>query len=251
MHQRPAAERLATWRAPVDDHEERRSRAGDLSRLRLAGPSAPGTARSVEEEGAEPHGVRDDADGRQDERQPRMHRSAILAVECRLAVTPWRRPRNARGPRPCVIRSPRDNGSLLEAGPAPAAGDAAVGLRGAGRMSGERSEAGRGARQLVEDEARYFLHQAASTPGLSAVRRAEGVWVEDVDGRRFMDFHGNSVHHLGYAHPKLIAALKAQLDELAFSPRRFTNEVAVALAERLTELAPPPLGKVLLAPAVN
>src|SRR5262249_22017172 len=100
-------------------------------------------------------------------------------------------------------------------------------------VSGEPPAAGWSARELVEADARYFLHQAASTPGLSAVRRASGVWVEDVDGRRVMDFHGNSVHHLGYAHPTLIAALKAQLDNLTFSPRRFTNEVAIALARRL------------------
>ena len=80
---------------------------------------------------------------------------------------------------------------------------------------------------------------------------AQGIWVEELDGRRFMDFHGNSVHHLGYSHPTLIAALKAQLDDLTFSPRRFTNEVAVALARRLADLAPAPLGKVLLAPSGN
>jgi 4-aminobutyrate aminotransferase len=64
-----------------------------------------------------------------------------------------------------------------------------------------------------------------------------------------MDFHGNSVHHLGYAHPRLVQALQAQLGELAFSPRRFTNEPAVALARKLATLAPDPLGKVLFAPS--
>ena len=118
-------------------------------------------------------------------------------------------------------------------------------------MSAKGPDAGWDARQLVEDDARYFLHQSASTPGLSAVRRAAGIWVEEIGGRRFMDFHGNSVHHLGYSHPALVAALKAQLDDLTFSPRRFTNDVAVALARRLAELAPEPLGKVLLAPSGN
>jgi 4-aminobutyrate aminotransferase len=111
-----------------------------------------------------------------------------------------------------------------------------------------------GARRLVEEDARAFLHQAASTPCLSAVQRAEGVFVEEVGGRRFMDFHGNSVHHLGYGHPRVLAALHDQLDGLTFSPRRFTNEVAVTLARRLGALAPPPLGpraKVLFAPSGN
>jgi len=119
-------------------------------------------------------------------------------------------------------------------------------------MSGRRPpQVPDGAREMVEEDARHFLHQAASTPCLSAVRGAEGIWIEEVGGRRLMDLHGNSVHHLGYRHPRLVAALKAQLDGLTFSPRRFTNDVAVALARRLAELAPEPLGKVLLAPSGN
>lgn len=108
---------------------------------------------------------------------------------------------------------------------------------------------GPAARALVERDAGVFLKQSLSTPCLSAVRRAEGIWIEDADGRRFMDFHGNSVHHLGYAHPRLVAALHDQLDALSFAPRRFTCEPAVALAERLAALAPTgPGSKVLFAP---
>jgi 4-aminobutyrate aminotransferase len=55
------------------------------------------------------------------------------------------------------------------------------------------------------------LHQSVSTPCLAAIRRAEGCWIEDSAGRRYLDFHGNSVHHLGYGHPRLIAAIKQQL----------------------------------------
>lgn len=102
-------------------------------------------------------------------------------------------------------------------------------------------------RALVDEDARHFLHQSLSSPCLSAVRRAEGIWLEDLAGRRYMDFHGNNVHHIGYGHPRLIAALKAQLDQLPFAPRRFTNEPAVALARKLGEIAPA-LPKVLLAP---
>src|SRR5262249_40606489 len=95
------------------------------------------------------------------------------------------------------------------------------------------------ARHLIEADARQFLHQASSTPCRSAVQAAAGVWVEEVGGRRFMDFHGNSVHHLGYAHPRLVAALKAQLDGLTFSPyRRQTTVVGLAKfgIEELDEL---------------
>ncbi|MCP5197075.1 MAG: aspartate aminotransferase family protein [Gammaproteobacteria bacterium] len=102
-------------------------------------------------------------------------------------------------------------------------------------------------RRLLAEDARYFLHQSVSTPCLSAIRRAEGIWIEDTAGRRYRDFHGNNAHHLGYAHPRLIAALKRQLDELPFAPRRFTCEPAIGLARRLTEISPPGLDKVLFA----
>ena len=100
-------------------------------------------------------------------------------------------------------------------------------------------------RALIERDADVFLHQSLSSPVLSAIAKAEGIWIEDTTGRRYMDFHGNSVHHIGYGHPKLKAAIKAQLDDLSFAPRRFTCEPAVELAEKLTALAPGDLGKVL------
>lgn len=100
-------------------------------------------------------------------------------------------------------------------------------------------------RDLLARDAGAFLHQSLSSPCVLTIARAEGIWIEDMAGRRYMDFHGNSVHHIGYRHPKLVAALKAQLDDLTFAPRRFANEVAVDLAERLAEMAPGDLGKVL------
>ena len=102
-------------------------------------------------------------------------------------------------------------------------------------------------RQLLAEDAQYFLHQNLSTPCLSAVRKAEGIWIEDTVGRRYMDFHGNNVHHIGYGHPRLIAAVKAQMDELPFSPRRFTCDPAVDLARKLAEITPGDLSKTLLA----
>ena len=103
------------------------------------------------------------------------------------------------------------------------------------------------ARDLVAEDARLFLHQSVSTPCLTAVRRAAGIWLEDVQGRRVMDFHGNNVHQIGYGHPRLVAAVKRQIDDLPFAPRRFTCEPAVALARKLAEITPGRLGKVLFA----
>jgi len=88
-------------------------------------------------------------------------------------------------------------------------------------------------RALLARDADAFLYQSVSTPCLSTIAKAEGLWIEDLSGRRYMDFHGNNVHHLGHGHPEVIAAIKAQLDALSFAPRRFVPERAVELAEAL------------------
>ncbi len=104
------------------------------------------------------------------------------------------------------------------------------------------------ARVLLKEDARYFLKQSLSTPCLNALRGCEGVYIEDLQGRRFMDFHGNNVHQVGFANPVVISAIKKQLDELSFCTRRYTNQVAVDLAKKLTQLAPGDLNKVLFCP---
>jgi len=101
---------------------------------------------------------------------------------------------------------------------------------------------------LAEDE-RWFLRQSLSTPCLNVAVRAEGCHLVDSQGRRILDFHGNSVHQVGYGHPKVVAAVKAQLDLLPFCPRRYTNRAAIDLARRLALLAPGRLDKVLLPPS--
>ena len=100
-------------------------------------------------------------------------------------------------------------------------------------------------RALLDRDAAAFLHQSLSSPCVSTIAKAEGIWIEDTAGRRYMDFHGNSVHHIGYGHPKLKAAIRAQMDALPFAPRRFACETAVELAEELGRIAPGDLSKVL------
>ncbi|MBS7700271.1 MULTISPECIES: aminotransferase class III-fold pyridoxal phosphate-dependent enzyme [unclassified Chelatococcus] len=100
---------------------------------------------------------------------------------------------------------------------------------------------------LVSRDAAAFFHQKGSSPCLSALRAVEGIWLEDVDGRRVIDLHGNTAHHVGYRHPEIVAALKRQLDTLPFSPRRYTNEPAVALAEKLLARWPGAPARVLFA----
>ena len=90
---------------------------------------------------------------------------------------------------------------------------------------------------LAEDS-EHFLHQSLSTPCLNVLARCDDIYIEDIEGRRYMDFHGNNVHQVGFGHPRVIERIKRQLDELPFCTRRYTNAVAIELARRLTSLAP-------------
>jgi 4-aminobutyrate aminotransferase len=100
-------------------------------------------------------------------------------------------------------------------------------------------------RALLARDERAFLRQSVSTPCLNAIAKAEGIWIEDTAGRRYMDFHGNNVHHIGYGHPRLKRAIAEQMNALPFAPRRYACEPAVALAEKLAATTPGNLSKVL------
>jgi 4-aminobutyrate aminotransferase len=103
-------------------------------------------------------------------------------------------------------------------------------------------------RELLDEDARYYLHQSLSTPCLNVLAKAEGCWIEDVEGRRFLDFHGNNVHHLGFGHPRVMEAVNTQMATLPFCTRRYTCQPAIDLARKLSTLAPGDLNRVLLAP---
>ena len=98
---------------------------------------------------------------------------------------------------------------------------------------------------LLAEDASYFLHQSLSTPCLNVLDGAEGAWLTDTSGHRFLDFHGNAVHQVGFGNPRVVAAVISQLQTLPFSPRRYTNRPAIELARKLVELAPGDLSRVL------
>ncbi len=101
---------------------------------------------------------------------------------------------------------------------------------------------------LLDEDARYFLHQSLSTPCLNALDRCEGSALIDTEGRRILDFHGNNVHQVGFGNPEVLAAIQQQLESLPFCPRRYTNRPAVDLAKKLVSLAPGEHSRVLFAP---
>lgn len=128
--------------------------------------------------------------------------------------------------------------------PAQTEGDVNSSLR---RRAWARANVSDSMRDTLQRDSDAFLHQSVSSPCLSVIKKAEGIFIEDADGRRFMDFHGNNVHHIGYGHPRLKAAIAKQMDELSFAPRRFACEPAIELAEKLAAITPGDLGKVLFA----
>ncbi len=70
--------------------------------------------------------------------------------------------------------------------------------------------------------------------------RGEGAIVEDVDGNRFLDFSaGIAVVATGHCHPKVVAAIRRQADQLIhMSGTDFYYENMVDLAQKLSEIAP-------------
>jgi adenosylmethionine-8-amino-7-oxononanoate aminotransferase len=75
-----------------------------------------------------------------------------------------------------------------------------------------------------------------------------GVEIVDAEGRRYLDASGGAaVSCLGHGHPDVIAAMRRQLDALAYAHSGFfTTEIAERLADRLIEDAPPGLSHVYL-----
>ncbi|MCG6321490.1 aspartate aminotransferase family protein [Vibrio alginolyticus] len=101
---------------------------------------------------------------------------------------------------------------------------------------------------LLKRDSEVFLHQAMSTPCLDTLEAAEGIYIQDATGKKYMDFHGNNVHQLGYGHPHVMKRVQEQIAKLPFSPRRFTNETAIECAEKLTQICGGELNRVLFAP---
>lgn len=76
--------------------------------------------------------------------------------------------------------------------------------------------------------------------GLEGVEsRAEGVWVYDHEGNRYLDFLGGfGALNFGHRHPKIVSAVKAQLERMPLSSRVLFNEMQAELAARLASITP-------------
>jgi ornithine--oxo-acid transaminase len=57
------------------------------------------------------------------------------------------------------------------------------------------------------------------------IRKADGVWVEDVEGNRYMDFlAAYSAVNQGHCHPRLVKAMRKQASRVTLTSRAFRND---------------------------
>lgn len=89
------------------------------------------------------------------------------------------------------------------------------------------------------------LFYQTSTPR-PRIARAEGIYVWDVDGKRYIDgSSGAMVSNIGHSNPRVLATMKEQMDKATFAYRlHFENDAAETLASQLSALMPEGLDRV-------
>ena len=89
--------------------------------------------------------------------------------------------------------------------------------------------------QIIEITERYGAHNYHPLPVV--IERAEGVWVEDPEGRRYLDMLSaySALNH-GHRHPAIVRALKEQLDRVALTSRAFHNDQLGPFMAELADL---------------
>jgi len=90
--------------------------------------------------------------------------------------------------------------------------------------------------QIVEREKKYLLNTYARYP--LAIARGKGVYVYDVDGKRYLDFlTGLGVNALGHAHPRIVKVIRDQAAKIIHTSNLYYNEYQGLLAEKLCTLS--------------
>jgi 4-aminobutyrate aminotransferase len=94
------------------------------------------------------------------------------------------------------------------------------------------------AQALVERDTATLMTTTKTSP--IAAASAQGVWVTDLDGNRFLDFtSGVAVLNVGHCHPAVVRAIREQAGTLThFAGTDFYYENQVRLAEQLTRITP-------------
>src|SRR5712691_11742896 len=95
--------------------------------------------------------------------------------------------------------------------------------------------------QIVEDAKRYVLYSWSVQDAINpiAVAGAEGRYFWDYDGKRYLDFASQLVNvSIGYGHPKVVAAIKEQAEQLATIGPPMATESRSRLGKLLAEVTP-------------
>jgi ornithine--oxo-acid transaminase len=88
--------------------------------------------------------------------------------------------------------------------------------------------------EYIRKDERYGAHNYHPLPVV--LTRAEGPWVWDVEGRRYLDcLSAYSAVNQGHRHPRIVKALKDQIDRLDLTSRAFHNDVMGDFLEKLCE----------------
>jgi ornithine--oxo-acid transaminase len=89
--------------------------------------------------------------------------------------------------------------------------------------------------KYIEIEDRYGAHNYH--PLDIVIKRAEGVWVEDVEGRKFIDFlAAYSAVNQGHCHPRLLKVLRNQARKVTLTSRAFRNDQLPHFCREICEL---------------
>ncbi|MCR4431436.1 MAG: ornithine--oxo-acid transaminase [Tepidanaerobacteraceae bacterium] len=89
--------------------------------------------------------------------------------------------------------------------------------------------------EIINITEKYSAHNYHPLP--IVISRAEGVWVEDPDGNRYMDMlSAYSALNQGHRHPKIIAALKEQADRVTLTSRAFYNDKLGPFCKKVAEI---------------
>ena len=68
--------------------------------------------------------------------------------------------------------------------------------------------------------------------------KGDGIWVEDIEGKKYLDFFpGWAVSGIGHCHPKVVANIRKQTERILHVSNNFYNEVQPKLAEKIIEYA--------------
>ena len=90
--------------------------------------------------------------------------------------------------------------------------------------------------QIAEREKQYLLQTYSRYP--LALASGKGVWVQDVEGRKYLDLVGGlGVNALGYAHKRIVKVIREQSARLIHVSNLYYNEYQGRLAERLCQLS--------------